>query len=280
MEQGRARKRDRGSGQEIQTVKRLSRPGRGLPSPPPYRWLAQYYDIVFSTLRSPIDIARDRILGPILPGISSACDLACGTGTTALSLARRGIRMFAVDLSPGMCRAAREKAVHEGLPVKVLCADMRTFDLPEPVDLVTCEGDALNHVPRKSDLRLVAKAVARAVKPGGWFFFDINNRSGFKRYWTGVFWIEKPGIVVAMRNGNDYRRDRAWCDVEWFVRERTLWRRHHERVEEVCWSRDEIRSAMRAAGFDRLRAFDAAPFFNDDMIRPGCRTTYLARKAG
>jgi len=36
----------------------------------------------------------------------------------------------------------------------------------------------------------------------------------------------------------------------------------------------------KGAGFDRLRAFDAAQFFNDDMIRPGCRTTYLARKAG
>ncbi len=68
---------------------------------PPYRWLAQYYDEVFAGFRDPIDAARDRVLGPILPRVATACDLACGTGATALDLARRGIRTYAVDLSPG-----------------------------------------------------------------------------------------------------------------------------------------------------------------------------------
>ena len=62
-------------------------------------------------------------------GVESACDLACGTGTTALLLARRGIRMFGVDLSPAMCRLARQKARHAGLPLVVLQADMRSFRL-------------------------------------------------------------------------------------------------------------------------------------------------------
>jgi SAM-dependent methyltransferase len=244
-----------------------------------YRWLAQYYDLVFSGNRSPIDVGREQILGPILPSVSSACDLACGTGTTALGFARRDIRMFAVDVSPGMCRAAREKVARAGLPVRVIRADMRDFSLPAPVDLVICEGDALNHVARRSDLRVVAKAVSCALNPGGYFYFDINNRSGFKRYWTGVFWIEKPGVVLVMRNGNDYRRNRAWCDVEWFVKEGSLWRRHQEHVEEVCWTRDEVRSAITAAGFDRLNAVDAARFFKGEWVRPGDRTMYLARKA-
>ena len=187
--------------------------------------------------------------------------------------------MFAVDLSPVMCRVAREKARRAGLPLRVLCADMRKFRLPEPVDLVTCEYDALNHVPRKADLRMVAKAVARALKPGGYFFFDVNNRSGFEGYWHGAFWAEAPGVVVVMRSGNDFRHDRAWSDVEWFIREGNLWRRRHERVDEVCWSSGEIRGTFREAGFDRLRAWDAAPFFKNPLIRPGCRTVYLARKA-
>jgi len=246
----------------------------------PYRWLARYYDQLFSSFRAPLDAARQRLLGRILPRLASACDLACGTGTTALALAREGIKMFAVDLSPAMCRLARQKARRAGLPVRVLCADMRKFRLPEAVDLITCEYDALNHVPRKADLQMVAKAVARALKPGGYFFFDVNNRSGFERYWSGTFWIERRGVVLVMRGSHDAKHDRAWSDVEWFIREGNLWRRRHERVEEVCWSRDEIRRALREAGFDRLRAWDAAPFFKDDpLIRPGCRTVYLARKA-
>lgn len=134
-----------------------------------------------------MDAARERLLGRILPGVETACDLACGTGTTALALAREGIDMYAVDLSPRMCRLAREKAARARLPLHVVRGDMRSFRLPEAVDLITCEFDALNHVPRRADLRMVARAVARALRPGGHFFFDVNNSLGFERYWPAPF---------------------------------------------------------------------------------------------
>jgi len=245
----------------------------------PYRWLAQYYDEIFSPFRFPIDAARDRLLSRILPSVETACDLACGTGTTAMILARKGIAMYAVDLSPLMCRLASEKAERAGVPIRVLQADMRSFRLPKAVDLVTCEYDALNHVPRKADLRKVARAVARAVRAGGYFFFDVNNSLGFEQYWTSALWIEKPGVAVVMRNGHSREADRAWCDVEWFVRHGKLWRRYRERVEEVCWDSGEIRRTLQETGFDQVRAWDAAPFFKDPVIGPGCRTVYLARKA-
>ncbi len=245
----------------------------------PYKWLAEYYDHIFGAFREPIDAARRRVLGSIVHRVEIACDLACGSGTTALALAREGIRMFAVDVSPDMCRLARDKARRAGLPVRVLRADMRDFRLPEPVDLILCEYDALNHVPRKTDLRKVAKAAARALRPGGYFYFDVNNRSGFESYWTSTLWTERPGVVLVMRNSHDAAHDRAWSDIEWFIQDGRLWRRHHERVDEVCWSPSELRRALRGAGFDRLRTWDAAPFFGDPLVRPGCRTMYLARKS-
>jgi SAM-dependent methyltransferase len=245
-----------------------------------YIWLAEYYDQIFTPYLSWSKAAHKRVLHPVLPGVQSACDLACGTGTTALTLACKGIQMFAVDLSPRMCSLAREKARRASVPLHVLRADMRTFRLPEPVDLILCEYDALNHVPRKADLRLVANAVARALRPGGYFYFDVNNRQGFKRYWPSTVWIEKAGVAVVMHGGHDRLHDRAWSDLEWFVRDGNCWKRHHERVEEVCWSPPEIRRVLREAGFSQVRAWDATPFFkNNPLIRRGCRTVYLARKS-
>ena len=86
-----------------------------------------------------VSAARDHILAGILPGVESACDLACGTGTTAVLQERR---VYGVDLSPIMCRVARAKARRRHAPVRVMRGDMRNFRLPERVDLVRCEFDA------------------------------------------------------------------------------------------------------------------------------------------
>lgn len=251
----------------------------------PYRWLAEYYDTVFAGMRAPMEAARAAILEPrILPEARRVCDLACGTGDTALGFARRGLEVYAVDLSPGMCRRTRAKAKSAGLKVRVIHADMRDFRLPQPADLITCEFDAVNHIPKKSDLLRVAKCAVRALRRGGSFYFDVNNRRGFERYWGLTQWIEKPGVVVVMQCGQDAANDRAWTDVHWFVREKdsVLWQRHDERVEQVCWSEAEVWDTLRKAGFAEVQAWDAAPFFGggsgSGLIDAGCRTVYLATR--
>ncbi len=222
--------------------------------------------------------ARAKLLGCILPQVKAACDLACGTGTTAVALARSGIKMYAVDLSPTMCRLARQKAEKAGVSLQVLRADMRNFELPEPADLVLSEFDAINHVPRNVDLGLVAASAARALRPGGYFYFDVNTRLAFKKLWPRAWWIEQPDFALVLHGGYDRARDKAWTNAEWFFREGRHWRRRKERVEQVCWGAIEIRSVLLKAGFDRIRAFDGMPFLRHSPgMRRGCRTFYLAR---
>jgi SAM-dependent methyltransferase len=242
-----------------------------------YRWLARYYDHLFE-LRRPFGAAWKTIIEPLLPEVESACDLGCGTGATALKLARKGIRTFAVDLSPDMCRITREKAKLSAMPIRVLRADMRDFRLPQQVDLITCQFDALNHIPQKRDLHRVLKSVALALRPGGHFTFDANNQLAFERIWSHTWFIEKDPVVMVMHGGHKTGTDRAWTDVEWFIREGENWKRHREHVEEVCWSAAETREALARAGFDRVKTWDAAPFFEDAMTRPGNRTFWRARK--
>jgi SAM-dependent methyltransferase len=91
----------------------------------PYALLAQYYDQFFPSHLFRYRRAWQRFLGKIFPRVRSAGDLACGTGTTALESARRGIRVFAVDLSPTMCRLARAKARHASVPIIIIRGDMR-----------------------------------------------------------------------------------------------------------------------------------------------------------
>ena len=244
----------------------------------PYRWLAQYNDRMATTHRPIFARARQHILQPVLGSVEAVCDLGCGTGGTAIEFAKAGFQAQGVDLSPTMIRIAKEKAAAAGVAVKFTRADMRNFKLKEPVDLITCEFDALNHVPRKSDLKPVMKSVAKALRPGGCFYFDVNNLKAFENVWTLSWFQEKPGFAAMFHGGIEEGKDRAWIDVEWFVKEGALWRRHQEHVEEVCWTRAEIRDALSAAGLKIIGTFDATLFFqNDELVRPGYRTFYLAR---
>jgi hypothetical protein len=82
-----------------------------------------------------------------------------------------------------------------------------------------------------------------------------------------------------MHGGYDPARDKGWTNAEWFFRHGRHWVRRRERVEQVSWSPPEIRAVLRAAGFDRIRAWDAAPFFAaGPHVLPGCRTVYRARR--
>ena len=245
----------------------------------PYELLAEYYDHFFDR-NAGMRRARKTVFGPLLRNVSAVCDLACGTGSWAVELASRGIYTFAVDLSPAMCALARRKAGEANVAVHVVTSDMRTFRLPRTVDLITCEFDALNHVPRKSDLGRVLKRAAQTLNPGGHFAFDVNNRPAFEQVWAHTWFLEKPPVALVMRGSYTPGRDRAALDLEWFVRTggKNSWRRHHEHVEEVCWSADEIRAALDKAGLQVVGTWDAAPFFRDDFTRPGNRTYWLTQK--
>jgi SAM-dependent methyltransferase len=246
----------------------------------PYTLLAEYYDDVFVFANPWRESARERMLGRILSRAACCCDLACGTGATAVDLAKRGLSVYAVDLSPSMCELARRKARREGVEVTVIEADMRRFRLPEKVDLITCEFDALNHVPRQSDLARVARCAARALKPGGHFYFDVNTRLAFEEVWPLTWFVERPGLALVMHGDFDPRAGRAWTTAEFFIQRGGLWERRSERVEEVCWSQEEIAGALTEAGFDRIQCRDAAPFFGpDSLIRRGHRSIYLARRS-
>jgi hypothetical protein len=107
----------------------------------------------------------------------------------------------------------------------------------------------------------------------------VNNRASFERIWSNTWFLDKDPVAMVMHGGHRPGSDKAWTDVEWFVRSGSSWKRYHEHVEEVCWSAAEMRRALKHAGFDRVRTWDAARFFNDGLTRRGNRTFWLAHKS-
>ena len=101
----------------------------------------------------------------------TSMDLACGTGILCQILHNRGIRAAGMDFSSGMIDIARESSPE--IPYDV--ADMITYRPDSHYDLVTCTGDAINHIGNLSDVEKIFRNVFAYTSTGGYFIFDILN---------------------------------------------------------------------------------------------------------
>lgn len=96
-------------------------------------------------------------------------ELGCGTGVDAAFLARIGVRVHAIDLSPRMVRAAQQRIDEEGLGSRVtfeVRALEHVGDSPRigVFDGALSDFGAINCL---TDLRLAARNLAAILRPGG-----------------------------------------------------------------------------------------------------------------
>ena len=101
----------------------------------------------------------------------TSMDLGCGTGILCQILQNSGIRASGMDFSSGMIEIARK-----GNPqIQYDVADMITYCPDAQFDLVTCTGDALNHIRGLSNIAQIFRNVYHYTSSGGYFIFDILN---------------------------------------------------------------------------------------------------------
>ena len=103
----------------------------------------------------------------------TSMDLACGTGILCEILHKSGVRASGMDFSAGMIHIARQ-----GNPeIHYDVADMITYRPDKTFDLVTCTGDAVNHIASFSDVEKIFENVYAYLSPDGWFVFDLLNEN-------------------------------------------------------------------------------------------------------
>jgi len=237
----------------------------------PFGLLARFYDRILVGTDAMNRHARGKVLGKRFAAARVVCDLACGSGETAIELARLGRRVYAVDNSEEFLRIVREKARKSGVRVRTLRADMRSFRLPEGVDLLVCEFAALNALDRRTELPKVFRAVARALRPGRTFAFDVNTPLSFRTQVPAGHWMETPEFKLVMHGSCEDGGLRAPLHLEWFLPKgetfgrvqgfgkRTQTCRHvRETIVHVSWTDKEIRRELARAGFVEIRTFDGA----------------------
>ena len=108
-----------------------------------------------------------------LPRAGRGLDVAAGAGRMSLYLARRGLDVTAVDVSPVGLTLAREAARDEGVKIATAVRDLERQGLPEGTwDVIACF-----HY-RQPDL---FASIARALGPGGVLVAEVATISNLER---------------------------------------------------------------------------------------------------
>lgn len=100
-------------------------------------------------------------------------DLGCGTGVLCRLLKGQGIDARGMDFSEAMIRIAREADPQGHYDV----GDMIIYRPDAQFQLVTCTGDALNHIHDLEDVGRIFDNIAAYLAPGGYLIFDTLKES-------------------------------------------------------------------------------------------------------
>jgi ubiquinone/menaquinone biosynthesis C-methylase UbiE len=204
---------------------------------------------------------------PLPPG-SRVLDVACGWGRHAVSLARAGCQVTALDLSDTLLARGRKRAAAAGVEVEFVQGDMREIPWQGRFDAVLSLYSSLGYfLDDDQDLR-VLRGARQALAPGGAFVLESMHRDHIVGDYAARDWWETD-------DGRTVWVEREFDAVEGVSREWTRWSKGGESGEKYHELR--IRSAteweqlLRRAGLTPVEWYgdwELAPFIHssEDLI--------------
>lgn len=236
-----------------------------------YRDLAQSYDSLT------LDVDYDAVVAfyqTLLEreGISprTAVDLACGTASVAIRLAKQGMAVTAVDMSEDMLCVAMQKAEGMENPPVFVCQSLQNLQLPRGVDLAVCALDSLDYIVNPEDCRRAISRVYKVLNPGGCFIFDVNTPEKLKAMDGQVFLDENETTYCVWRGEFDENTNILSYGMDLFQKQGNLWHRSFEEHQEYAYTEHQLLSYLKEAGFTAIEVFGdrrlERPVFGEQRI--------------
>lgn len=207
----------------------------------------------------------------------TAVDLACGTGSVALLLARKGMDVIGVDLSEEMLCIAQQKAEGIGRPPLFICQPLQQLHLPRGVDLAVCALDSLDYITDPKDCEAAIRRVYKVLNPGGCFIFDVNTPQKLRAMDGQVFLDEDDDVYCVWRGSFDEKTNICSYGMDLFQRMGNVWQRSFEEHREYAYSADQLIGYLRSAGFTDIAVYGDRKFADPG---PDEQRIYLKARKG
>lgn len=207
----------------------------------------------------------------------TAVDLACGTGSVSLLLARKGMKVVGVDMSEDMLAVASQKAQGVRNAPMFVCQRLQQLQLGRGVDLAVCALDSLDYITEPAQCALAIKRIYKALNPGGCFIFDVNTPEKLKAMDGQVFLDEDRDVYCVWRGEFDEKTNICSYGMDLFQRQGKLWVRSFEEHREYAYSARQLTQYLKAAGFTHIQIYADRLF---EAPREGEQRIYFKARKG
>jgi len=126
-----------------------------------------------------------------------ALDLGCGTGTNAITLARHGWQVTGIDFASNAIIEGRRKAAEAGLKIELHNSDVTDLSILTDVYDYALDIGCLFTLEKKDRIKY-ADALARVLRPGGWYMLY----AWMPRPWKGGLWGIPAEEVESLMQAN------------------------------------------------------------------------------
>ncbi|MBU8932812.1 MAG: class I SAM-dependent methyltransferase [candidate division Zixibacteria bacterium] len=233
----------------------------------------QIYDIAFRfrDFSLAVDFLTEASAQAGMKEITSVVELGCGPAQYVREFASRGIKTYGIDLSPEMVSYATDLCTKDNLPCRIIEDDMRSFELPQQVDLAVCMIATIHLLLTNEDIVTHLRCVADNLKPHGLYIIEMTHprdifpsEKGVQDKWE----LEGDGIKVETDWGTD-----AVMDLITEIKTGTV---KYAVTHGLKTERFEFREKWRAIPFGLIRAlielsgrFELAATYGDlDVNKP------------
>jgi SAM-dependent methyltransferase len=217
------------------------------------------YDTIFAKKDYLAEAHSVLGLGGIRNGPARILELGCGTGNHTRCFAELGHSIVGIDPDEEMLTIARAKLtlLPRDIAEHISYHRGQVHDLPVVTyDLATALFNVINYIPTSAALESLMREVARRLKPGAFFIFDVwNGNAALTDPPTGktvVVETERSRVKVTLTAHTDIVAKST--ELTYFIETSDLQgdRLDHGKytVWHFLWSPDVIVEAARRAGLE------------------------------